>query len=243
MDFLETVISALSFLATLLGAILLLILFSSAIMVAIAIALLAYSFKTGNVLFPNLLIIGIMFFEGPIKAIVRLFGVDDSAIDRTSIDMQNRAMMPSFSKIPFDKRAIFIPQCLRSVECPARLSPEGIKCKGCGQCGIKNARQAAEKLGYMVFVVPGSSFIIRMIQKYHPSAIIGVGCLCEVKEGLSLMHKNKIPSIGVVLDRSGCVSTVLDWEKLLTVMQCYEYSEAPGKAGEAAVKDNGLHKV
>jgi hypothetical protein len=243
MDLLDTALSALSFLATLLGALLLILLIFSAVIIAIVIILLAYSFKTGNVLFPNMLIIGILFFEGPIKAIIRLFGVDDTAIDRLSIDMQNRAMWATFSKIPFDKRAIFIPQCLRSIECPARLSPEGIKCKGCGRCEINNARMAAEKLGYMFFVVPGSSFIVRMIKKYHPTAIIGVGCLCEVKEGLNLMHKNKIPAIGVVLDRSGCVSTVLDWEKFFEVMQSYEYNESPGRAGELAVIDNGLHKV
>jgi len=243
MDLLETVVSALSVLATFLGALLLILLLLSAVIVAVVIMLLAYSFKTGNVLFPNLLIIGIMFFEGPIKAIIRLFGVDDAAIDRISIDMQNRAMWATFSKIPFDKRAIFMPQCLRSVECPARLSPEGIKCKSCGQCEVNNAKKAAEKLGYMFFIVPGSSFIVRMIHKYHPAAIIGVGCLCEVKEGLNLMHKNKIPAIGVVLDRSGCVSTVLDWEKFFEVMQSYNYKEALERTGEMAVKDHGLHKV
>lgn len=243
MNLLESVVTALSFLATLLGAIILILLLLSAVTVALVIVLLAYSFKTGNILFSNLVILGIMFFEGPIKAIVRLFGVDDAAIDRISIEMQNRAMWATYNKIPFDKRAIFIPQCLRSAECPARLSPEGIKCKGCGQCEIDSAQKVAEKLGYKFFIVPGSSFIVRMIQKYHPDAIIGVGCLCEVKEGLSLMHKNKIPSIGVVLDRSGCVSTKLDWQKFFEVMQAYEYSKAPGVAEEVAVKDRGLHKV
>lgn len=243
MDLLEAVISALSFLATLLGVLLLILLLLSAVIVAVVIVLLAYSLKTGKILFPNLLIIGIMFFEGPIKAIIRLFGVDDAAIDRASIDMQNRAMWATFSKIPFDRRAIFMPQCLRSVECPARLSPEGIKCKGCGQCEINNAKKAAEKLGYMFFVVPGSSFIVRMIKKYHPAAIIGVGCLCEVKEGLNLMHKNKIPAIGVVLDRSGCVSTVLDWEKFFEVMQSYEYSDVLERAGELCVKDHDVHRI
>ncbi len=243
MDLLETIVSAFSFIATLLGAILLLLLLVSAIIVTIVVILLAYSLKTGKILLPNLLILGIMFFEGPIKAIIRLFHVDDSAIDRISIDMQNRAMWATFSKIPFEKRAIFMPQCLRSVECPARLSPEGIKCKGCGKCGIDKAGKAAEKLGYMFFVVPGSSFIVRMIKKYHPEAIVGVGCLCEVKEGLDLMHKNKIPAVGVVLERSGCVSTVLDWEKFFDVMQSCEYSEALERAGEMAVKDHGLYKV
>ncbi len=243
MDLLEAVTSTLLFLATLIGALLLLLLLLSAVVVTIIILLLAYSFKTGNVLFPNLLILGIIFFESPVKAIIRLFGVDDTAIDRLSIEMQNRTMWSTFSKVPIEKRAIFIPQCLRSVECPARLSPEGIKCKGCGLCEIKKAKAMAEKQGYMFFVVPGSSFIVRMIKKYHPAAIIGVGCLCEVKEGLDLMHKNKIPSIGVVLNRSGCVNTELDWEKLFAVMQSCDYTQPLERAGEIAITDPGLHKV
>ncbi|HTY92028.1 MAG TPA: DUF116 domain-containing protein [Methanocella sp.] len=221
------ILSVLHMVATLLGSILLILLAVSLIIVIIATILLIYSLKTGDVLFPNQLILGIIFFEGPIKAIMRLFGVDDSIIDRLSIDMQNKAMWSPFSKIPCDKRAIFIPQCLRSVDCPARLSPEGIVCKDCGQCQITTAKKEAERLGYMFFVVPGSSFIVRMIRKYRPEGIIGVGCLCEVKEGLDLMHKHKIPSVGVVLDKSGCVSTVLDWDKLFEVMHAGESTSKP----------------
>lgn len=242
MALLDDVISALVFLATVIGALLLIAIVISVIIVAIATILLAYSIKTGKILFPNLLILIIMFFEGPLKAVMRLFGVDDAFVDRISIDLQNRAMWATFRKIPFEKRAIFIPQCLRSVDCPARLSPEGIKCKDCGLCEITKAKKEAERLGYMFFVVPGSSFIMRMMKKYHPSAIIGVGCLCEIKEGLDMMHKYKIPAVGVVLDRSGCVSTVLNWEKLFEVMQLHEHTGQAQQAGEVAVESPGIDK-
>jgi hypothetical protein len=227
MALLDDIISVFNFLAIILGSLLLLLLILSIIIVVIATLLLIYTIKTGKVLFPNLLVLGIMFFEGSIKAVVRLFGFDDANIDRISIDMKNRAMWATFSKIPFEKRAVFIPQCLRSVDCPARLSPEGIKCKDCGLCDITRAKKEAERLGYMLFVVPGSSFIVRMIRKYRPEGIIGVGCLCEVKEGLDLMHKNKIPAVGVVLDKSGCVSTVLDWDKLFEVMNVRDSTVQP----------------
>src|SRR5208337_461430 len=108
----DSVLSALSFLATILGSVLLVVIFLSIIIILFVILLLAYSFKTGNILFPNQLIIGILFFEGPVKAVMRLFGVDDTLIDKISIDLQNRAMRKAFNQIPFDKRAIFIPQCL-----------------------------------------------------------------------------------------------------------------------------------
>ncbi len=238
MALLDDILSAFNFLATILGIILLITLILSILIVVLATLLLIYTIKTGKVLFPNLLVLGIMFFEGSIKAVVRLFGFDDANIDRISIDMKNKAMWATFSKIPFEKRAVFIPQCLRSVDCPARLSPEGIKCKDCGLCDITRAKKNAERLGYMFFVVPGSSFIVRMIRKYRPEGIIGVGCLCEVKEGLDLMHKNKIPAVGVVLDKSGCVSTVLDWDKLFEVMSASDPTIQPSAAeGPAAAKD------
>lgn len=219
MGFTETVFSALSFIALVAGSVLLIALLLSLIIISIVLLLLAYSFKTGNFLLPNLMVFSIVFFEGPIKAVLRLFGVDDTRVDKLSINITNRAMWAAFRKTPFARRAIFVPQCLRSVDCPARLSPEGIMCKDCGRCEISAAKKESQRLGYMFFIVPGSSFIVRMIRKYRPDAIVGVGCLCEVKEGLDLMHKYKIISIGAVLDRSGCVATEMNWKKLYEIMR------------------------
>lgn len=236
----ETIISALTFLAFVTGTVILIALFVSLLLIIVVLILLAYSFKTGNFLFPNVMIFNIVFFEGPIKAVLRLLGVDDSRVDKISINIRNRAMWSAFNRVPFDRRAIFVPQCLRSADCPARLSAEGIKCKDCGRCEISNAKKEAERLGYMFFVVPGSSFIVRMMQKYRPSAIIGVGCLCEVKEGLDLMHKYKITSIGVVLNRSGCVSTTLDWPKLYEIMRSGK-SISPSGISESSTTSASKH--
>ncbi|MDO5845617.1 MAG: DUF116 domain-containing protein, partial [Methanocorpusculum sp.] len=69
--------------------------------------------------------------------------------------------------------------------------------------------------GYMVFVVPGSTFIKRMVKKYHPKAMIGVGCLVEVKDGLELGRKISMITIGVVTKTDGCVETTMDFEDLM----------------------------
>jgi uncharacterized protein len=226
----ESIFSAFSFVALITGSVLLIALLLSSIIIIIVLFLLAYSFKTGNFLLPNMMIFSIVFFEGPIKAVLRLFGVDDARVDKISINIRNRAMWSAFRKTPFNRRAIFVPQCLRSIDCPARLSPEGIICKDCGRCEISAAKKEAQKIGYLFFIVPGSSFIVRMIRKYHPEAIIGVGCLCEVKEGLDLMHKYKIVSVGAVLDRSGCVATALNWKKLYEIMRA-EHSPGSRHSG------------
>jgi hypothetical protein len=68
-------------------------------------------------------------------------------------------------------------------------------------------------MGYRFFIVPGSSFIKRIMKKYRPRAIVGVGCQMEIKEGLDLCHSYDIPAMGVPLTKSGCVSTNLDWEQ------------------------------
>lgn len=241
MGIVEATIGALSLLAFVLGSLLLVSLALSALIILIILLLLAYSFRTGNILFPNVMVTGIMFFEGPIRIILRTLRVDDTRMDLITIRMKNQAIYPMFRKIPYNKRAIFLPQCLRSITCPAVLSPEGIKCRSCGACGISEARKEAEKLGYMFFVVPGSSFIMRMVQKYKPEGIIGVGCMYEVRDGLDIMHSHRIPAIGVMLERSGCVNTQLDWDRLFAAMHAIDM---PGdtchdRLGYAASDESG----
>jgi hypothetical protein len=123
----------------------------------------------------------------------------------------------SFEDVPAEKRAIFLPQCLRSARCPANLTPEGIWCQGCGLCTTGEAIRDLLRMGYRVFIVPGSSFIKRMVKKYRPEGIIGVGCILEVKEGLDLCDHLGIPGMGVVTLKDGCVETCVNWNEVLDV--------------------------
>ena len=112
-------------------------------------------------------------------------------------------------------RAIFLPHCLRSSECPAKLTPEGITCKNCGKCDLGGSVEQLRSMGYNVFIVPGSTFISRMVKKYRPRAIIGVGCVREVKDGILFADKHGITVMGIVNKTDGCVETVADWSKIL----------------------------
>jgi hypothetical protein len=176
--------------------------------------LILYSFKTGHFFAARLMLISISLLESVIKALFLLARADGSIVDDVGVRLRNYINRKKFLRIPHDGRFIFIPQCVRSVDCPAKLTPEGIKCVGCGRCNVGEAKKFAEGLGYRFFVVSGSSFIKRIIKKYRPEAIIGVGCQLEIKEGLDLCHSHDIPAIGIPLTRAGCVSTTLDWEKL-----------------------------
>jgi len=122
-----------------------------------------------------------------------------------------------FTRIPVAERAIFMPQCLRSSQCPARLTPEGLSCQTCGRCTVGEAKTLLERLGYRIFIVPGSSFIKRMVKKYKPKAIMGVGCLAEVKEGIDMADKMGLVVMGVVTLKEGCVETVVNWADIYEV--------------------------
>lgn len=181
------------------------------------VALTFYSIRKGRLFFPGFLKAGLVLVEGLSKALFSLFGLEDKEMMTFFIRVHNTMNKKAFEVIPVGERAIFFPQCLRSAKCPANLTPEGLKCINCGQCTVTDAIRLLELLGYRLFIVPGSSFIKRMVKKYRPRAIIGVGCLSEVKEGLDMSDKLGLVALGVVTEREGCVETSVNWEDVFGV--------------------------
>jgi len=182
--------------------------------------LIAYSFKTEKFIFPGFMLFSITLLENLVKALFRLIKMDDSIVDDVGIELKNKISLRKFRNTPVNKRLIFLPQCLRAITCPSKLSPEGMQCENCGACEIGQAKKSAEALGYKVFIVPGSSFIRRLVRKHNPEAILGVGCMTEIKAGLEMCEKTDLFGVGIVLEKAGCVSTVLDWDKF------YEFIES-----------------
>jgi hypothetical protein len=182
------------------------------------LALMAlYSMRRGKFYFPRLLSSGFLMLEGLIKAIVGLFGLEDRELMSFFVRVHNSMNTKSFETIPVSKRAIFLPQCLRSSKCPAHLTPEGLLCRGCGQCSVGKALPLLRDMGYRVFIVPGSSFIQRMVKKYRPAGIIGVGCIIEVRDGLEMSDRMGLCGMGVVTLRDGCVETLVNWHDVFDV--------------------------
>ncbi len=189
-----------------------------ALLTAFILAIISiYSIRKGRLYFPTLVRSGLVFLEGLMKAFFRLLGLEEREMLSFFIKLHNAMNSTEFERIPVSERAVFIPQCLRSSKCPAHLTPEGLKCRNCGQCTVGEARIMLEKLGYRIFIVPGSSFIKRIVKKYHPKAIIGVGCLSEVKEGIDMADKLGLVAMGVVTMKEGCVETLVNWADIYEV--------------------------
>lgn len=203
----------------LVGEITILLLLGILIFAIVVVILVLISIRRGTIIFPALIMSGMALSQGLIKAIFRLFGLEDNQVHTFFIQLHNSMNRKSFEAVPVEERALFLPQCLRSSKCPAHLTPEGLKCKRCGLCMIGSWLPVFERMGYRVFSVPGSSFIKRMVKKYHPKAIVGVGCLGEVKEGLEMSDKLGLVSMGVVTLKEGCVETLLDWDDVFEIVK------------------------
>jgi hypothetical protein len=201
----------------LIGELTIAIILGALIIAFILVIISLYSIKQKRLYFPRLIKSGLVFLEGLMKGMFRFFGLEDRELFTFLIKLINSMNSAEFARIPVAERAIFIPQCLRSSRCPANLTPEGLKCRNCGQCDVGEARLLLERLGYKVFIVPGSSFIKRMVKKYHPKAIIGVGCIAEVKEGMDMADKMGLVVMGIVTLKEGCVETIANWQDIYEI--------------------------
>lgn len=175
------------------------------------------STRKGRFYFPRILRPGFVIAGSLVRGICRLLGVEDKDLTLFLISLHNRMNMESFASTPVEERAVFLPQCLRSSKCPSSLSPEGLVCQHCGRCEVDSGVNRLEKMGYQVFICPGSTFVKRMAKKYRPKAIIGVGCLMEVREGLEMADKMGMIAQGVVTLKDGCVETTVDWDQVVDV--------------------------
>jgi len=182
-------------------------------------ALLFIFWRWNKTFFPNLTLMIISAFSSPLKVLTKLLKLDQRFIDGLLIKLVNKVFYINFSKTAYSERALFLPQCLRNRDCPAKLGANGIECVKCAkECSVKEAKIEAEKLGYRVFVVPGGGFVKRLVLKHRPKAIVGVACLPEVMLAMELVNKSKLPGQGVVLLRSGCLNTQVDLSELKTVL-------------------------
>jgi len=198
----------------LVGALALLLIVAVVVVAAVLLVLTVASIRSGRLYFPRLLRPGLTAFEGVMRALFKAVGLEDQEMLAFFVKLGNTMNARAFAEVPVAERAIFLPQCLRNASCPAALTPEGLRCKRCRRCTVGEAMDLLEGLGYRIFIVPGSSFIKRMVKKYRPRALIGVGCLAEVKEGLEMADKLGLVGLGVVTLKEGCVETLVEWTSL-----------------------------
>ena len=184
-------------------------------LVLFVIGQLIISMKKHRFLLPRFQSFLLDLFHPIIRALFEVVRMDPSKLDILDIKLKNIINEEAFSKTPVEDRIVVLPQCLRSIECPAQLSSkDGIQCIGCGLCNIEDFKKEAEQLGYMVYIVPGGTFVRRIIEGSRPQAVLGVGCFADLIEGMKASEKAGIVPQGVLLETLGCIETVVNWDLL-----------------------------
>ncbi len=176
--------------------------------------------KKNRFIFPKVLLFTVDTFYLQLKRIAQFFGTGSSIVDQIGIEVRNHLNHKRFMEVKGGDRILVVPQCLRSVKCPARLdSSVGVTCKECGMCVIKDLKAEADRLGYGFYIVPGGSFVERIVKAMRPKAALGVACYKDLNMGMHELSRAECLVVGVPLTKDGCVETNVNIKELLNVMK------------------------
>lgn len=201
-----------------LGKVFLILFILTIFIISLALLIGIYSFKKHKIIFPNFVLFILYLFYGPTKWICRRFFIRDVIVDEVLIEVRNAIMLDKF-RTARGVKAIFLPQCLRDSNCKARCDPiDGYKCIRCGKCDIGEISIAADKYGFEVFIIPGGSFIKKILKIHQPSLCIGVACYQELVESMQGVAAY-MPVQGVCLLKDGCFETSANVQEIIHKME------------------------
>ena len=183
-----------------------------AILIIIFLILALFMAKKNQIKFPRFLLYIVDLLYSPLKTIAQFLNLDDHLIDDIAIKVRNDLNKEQYKKIPADKTLIFLPHCLRHKDCPATLQKEGLNCTECGLCSIGVIKKKAEPMGYKLYIVPGSSFVKKIVMENKFQTVLGVACHEDLNQMMMLLS-DFYPQ-GVLLEKTGCFETKVNVKKV-----------------------------
>lgn len=169
-----------------------------------------------RLIFPRLLLFTIDVFYSIFKKFAGNLGVDDKIVDQIGVEVRNKVNEKSFKRVDDEDKILILPHCLRSPECEAKLDSTGLHCTDCNRCVIGVLKNKAENKGYNVFIIPGSTFLKKIVKENNFKAVLGVACYQDLN--LAMMKLSDYSCQGVALLKDGCVCTKVDTRAVLDKM-------------------------
>ncbi|RBQ23869.1 hypothetical protein ALNOE001_06610 [Candidatus Methanobinarius endosymbioticus] len=183
------------------------------IILILALALGKILLKKNILIFPRLIIFALDVFYSPLKSLAGSLGFDESMVDHVGVEVRNKINEKKFNEIDLHEKIIVFPHCLRNPQCEAILDETGLVCNCCGKCAIGVIKPKAEKMGYKVFVIPGSTFVKKIVKNNKFASVLGVACYEDLN--LTMMKLSDFNPQGVLLSRTGCFKTKVDVKTVL----------------------------
>lgn len=172
--------------------------------------------RQNRLIFPRLLLFTLDLFYGPFKKFSEIMGLDEKIVDQIGVEVRNKVNQKQFESIRPQDKLLILPHCLRSLDCEAKLDSSGLICKNCQKCVIGLLKEKGESMDYKVFIIPGSTFLKKIVENNNFKAVLGVACYQDLN--LAMMKLARYSPQGVVLSRDGCIKTKVDYQAVLDKM-------------------------
>lgn len=182
------------------------------LIIVISIILSYFLVKKDRLLFPKLFLYIMDNFYSMLLKIFLLVGTEDTFY-KIGIDFYNRYYAEKFKNT--NNRILILPHCLRDLKCPAKLGANGIECVFCNKCPLGDIIKTAKENNYTVYIVPGSTFLKRILKEKKPDGVFGVACYRDVFYGMNYLSRKGVATQGQALLKDGCISTIVNVEELL----------------------------
>ena len=152
---------------------------------------------------------------------------DPAYRDFLAILIHNATWRPTVAAIPYDRRLLLLPQCLRHAEkCEGQLDDIGLVCERCARCDIAELQNAAEQLGYAMLVAEGSPVVMSLLESGQIQAVVGVSCMSMLEKVFPYMEAGAVPGLAIPLLSDGCCDTKVDLAWAHEAIICSSQSES-----------------
>lgn len=161
--------------------------------------------------------------EAHAEALLEKMGLEKGYLGFAMVMLGNGFWKEQFVSIPFNKRILLLPHCLKHVEaCGAHYDEFGLHCEDCGACSIGDFKMKAEKLGYKIMVAEGTPIVLKVIVSGYIDGILGIACLNVLEKAFEKVVQSGVPAYAIPLHSSNCKSTTVDNEWVMEVLETYQ---------------------
>lgn len=161
--------------------------------------------------------------EAHAGALLENMGLEKGYLGFAMVMLGNGFWKEQFISIPFHKRILLLPHCLKHVEaCSAHYDEFGLHCEDCGACSIGDFKIKAEKLGYKIMVAEGTPIVLKVIVSGYVDGILGIACLNVLEKAFEKVVQSGVPAYAIPLHSSNCKSTTVDNEWVMEVLETYQ---------------------
>ncbi len=157
------------------------------------------------------------------EALLEKMGLEKGYQGFAMVMLGNAFWKEQFISIPFEKRILLLPHCLKHVEaCSAHTDELGLHCESCGACSIGDFKVKAEKLGYKIMVAEGTPIVLKVIVSGYIDGILGIACLNVLEKSFEKVVQSGVPAYAIPLHSSNCKSTTVDDDWVMEVLETYQ---------------------